>query len=432
MKATISVDVDEADLEQLVDKKVTAAVEALPPAKAGEDGKDSTVPGPAPTQAQVDASVADYLTKNPPAGGGAVVGLPFTVISDPAKLNDGIDAWAKNRTPAGFLKTQLVLAFSGTASPSRPLLDPDLPKLQGVRVRGLGKRSTIIAWGDTATPLLTAYGQLQNFELADFSIQSTKAGAKGIYFRSDQSKFNQDGAFRRVEWMGAWDYGIGLDGDQTANLNSELIFDQVAMSNDAAFASAWFWCGMRAQTGGGAQNQFLNYVFRDTKLEGSHGDYIRFDYGGSFSVEGMNSWIHTGQANGGTPAGRMLYLKNGWTGDSTMRGLVDGVRAELRGPGSVLVDSNWGGPSHLVFRGINSAGNAFKFPTPTEQYSIRGGNVKIADSHLQGFIGAYGTPRIVLDEVTTPGTQGLTVQAGAKGSKSLVQTMSGSPTVIIR
>ncbi len=425
--------IDDAPIKQFI----TDEVAKIPKPQDGEDGKDSTVPGPpgksayevavangfSGTEAQWLASLKGADGQNATGGSGSspvYVGLPSTVITDPNKVADGVNAWIANRNGA-FPKTQLVFGFIGTANLTAPLFPDNMPALQGVRVLGQSKRGTVIRYSGSS-PLASFYGNLRNWVFEDFTLQSGGTNTKGFYFRSDQNKFNQDGVFRRIEHMGSWQYAYGFDGDGTANLNSEILFDQVAMANDAAFGTAYFWCGMTDGNNGsgGAQNQFLNYHFENTKLEGASGDYIRFDYGGSLSVGGYNSWIHVGAAGG-----RMIYLKNGYTGDSTMRAVIDSVRAELRNPTSIFIDNNWaGGAAHVAIRGLSSGANAFKFPTPTEQYSLRAGtSTHISDSHLQGFIGTYGNARVVLDETT--GAQKQTPQ-------NLVHAIQGTPTTIIR
>ncbi|MGI3780888.1 MAG: hypothetical protein ACRYG2_08925 [Janthinobacterium lividum] len=338
------------------------------------------------------------------------VGLPYTVITEPtdAAVQAGIKAWRTDFNGA-FPLTRLLFGFSGTANLTTPL-DASMGsnQIQGVRWEGLAKRSTVLRWSGSG-PLLSAYGLLRNWEFRDFSVQSGQSGAKGFYLRADNGKWNQDGAFRRIEWMGAWNYGLGFDGqDSTANLNSELVFDQPALSNDASFVTGWLVSGLTP--GVSQQNQFLNYVIRDSKLEGSHGDYVVINYGGSLNVEGYASWIHTGQANGGTPAGRMLYLPRGGNGDSTMFLRLAGMRPELRGPKSVFIDSSWSGAGCITIDNLRSAANAFNFGTPTEQYTFRGdARISVRDSHLQGFIGLHGSakPRMLLENTQCAGNQGV-------------------------
>jgi hypothetical protein len=338
----------------------------------------------------------------------AIVGLPYTVINEPtdAAVQAGIKEWLANRS-GHFPRTKLMFNFIGTVNLKTPLLPADTGQIQGPRWEGVCKRGTVLRWDSATVPVLTSYGQLRNFKFSEMSFRGGVKDALGFYFRADNKKTNQDGEFYNIEHLGSWKYAYGLDGvDPTANLNSEIVWNKPALGNDASFSGAWLWSGMTP--GIKQQNQFLNYTIRDSKLEGSHGDYLRFDYGGSIQVEGFNSWIHTGQSNGGVPQGRMLYFPKGGNGDSVMFISLNGLRPELRGPKSVLIDSAWSGAGAIVFNNLRSAANAFKFATATEQYTFRGdARVAFRDSHLQGFVALRGNikPRMQFDLTDVAGKQ---------------------------
>jgi hypothetical protein len=338
------------------------------------------------------------------------VSVSATVISEPtdAAVQRGIKAWLADRR-GQFPRTHLCFDFSGTANITTPLLPDDSGPIQGARWHGLGKRNTVLRWVNPDVPFLSSYGQLRNWRFDDITVQSGVPNAKGFYLRSDNQSTNQDGGFTDIECMGSWEYFIGLDGmDSTANLNSEIFFDRVAMSNDASFSRAWFWCGMTP--GVAQQNQFLNYSFRNTKLEGSHGDYLRLDYGGSVQVDGFNSWLHTGHAAGDKiPRGRMIYLPRGGNGDSVMFLHVCGLRPELRSVNSKLLDSAWSSASVIKFDVLRSAGNAFRVPD-FESIALRGdARLLIDGGHLAGHIGLWGTakPTVILEGVKAAGKQGI-------------------------
>lgn len=345
---------------------------------------------------RVNAALAPY---RPPTQ----VGLPCTVVTEPTDeaVQQGVKAWLADRA-GPFPRTRLVLAFVGTATLSTPLLPADTAQLQGAVIEGLGKRVTVLRWGRTDVPLLSSWGQLRNWDFRGFTVQSAftapaAALPKGFYLRSDSGRHNQDGRFGQIECLGAWEYFYGLDGvTADANLNSEVVFDRPAIGNDASFAKAWLWSGMTA--GVPQENQFVNYVIRDSKLEGSHGDYIRLDCGGALRVEGFNSWLHTGQANGAVPNGRMVYLPTGYNSDSAMFLSLAGVRSEHRGVGSVLLDSAWSAAGSITIDNLNSAARGFDQPD-FEQIVLRGDcPLTMVGGYLHGHIALKGTrvPRVAL------------------------------------
>jgi len=317
-------------------------------------------------------------------------GLPYTVITEPTEqaVRAGITQWLADRY-GPFPRTRLMFGFSGAVKLTTPLLPANTGQLQGVWWEGLAKRSTILQWAGQG-PMVSSKGQLRNFRFANFSASAGSPNAAGFYFLSNVGADNQDGLFDHVEWMGSWDYGVGLNGSVTANLNSEIAFDGVALSNDASFGTAWFWSGMTP--GHSQEDQFLNYSFRDTKLEGSHGDYLRFDYGGSISIDGFNSWLHTGQSNNGVPEGTMLRVSKGPHNDSVCVLSANRIRAELRSDQSKLIDSGWGGSGHITFTALDDTANSYASWGNFETASYRGAaRVSYRDSALGGWHGVHGT-----------------------------------------
>lgn len=67
-------------------------------------------------------------------------------------------------------------------------------------------------------------------------------------------------------------------------------------------------------------------------------------------------------------------------------------------------------PAEVATAAELDAANAFKFGSPTEQYTFRGdARVAFRDSHLQGFIGLRGSakPRMLLENTQAAGNQGI-------------------------
>lgn len=370
------------------------------------------------------------------------VGLPYTVITEPtdAAVQAGLKAWRADFN-GPFPLTRLLFGFSGTANLTTPLEAAlGTTQMQAVRWEGLGKRSTVLGWARTDVPMFTAYGLLRNYRFEDFSLRSTAqreadgfSSAKGFLLRSNQApKNNSDGAFVDVEWMGAWDYGLGLAGDSNANENSEVGFTRVALSNDASFRTAWLWSGMTP--GNLQENQFLNYSFRDSKFEHSHGDVLRFDYGGSIHCDGFNSWIMTGQsAPGGIPKGTFVVLPRGNNFDSTMFMDLTGIRPEHRSNQVKLLDSAWSGAGNITLTGINSASYASRVAA-FEAISLRGdASVLMQNCYLHGYVGLHGSaaPKMTLINVKSPSSQKLdwtktSATTGATVSNAGVRTFDSA------
>lgn len=326
-------------------------------------------PGVSPEDHNALVERVETLESTPepgPTTGNTYVGMPYTVITEPtdAGVQAGLKAW-RSKFRGNFPLTKLAFAFSGTADLRTPL-DTALGtgQIQGARWEGLAKRSTVLRWSNPDTPLYSSYGALRNWVWEDFTLQGAN-NAKGLYLNSTASKSNQDGLFRQIETLGSWDYFIGLDGDATSNLNSEIGFERCAMGNDAAFRTAYFWSGMSPEHN--QQDQFLNYWFRDCKFEGASGDYLRFDKGGHIDISG-GSWIYV---NG---AGRMIYMPDQSHHDGVQHLNVQGLRFEIRGADQKVIDCAWRAGSYVDFRECSDVANSFKaFAPAAVPHTYRGG-----------------------------------------------------------
>lgn len=363
--------------------------------------------------------------------------MTATVITEPtdAAVQAGITTWLADKAAAGMMRTDLVFDFTGTAKLLTPLLPEGTGQLQGVRWRGGRKRGTILQWASTE-PILSARGQLRNFEFADLTFASATPNAGGLYFLSSAAASNQDGRFKRCEWMGSWAYGVGLNGPATANLNSEICFDQPSLSNDASFSNAWLWSGMTP--GHQQEDQFLNFSIRNSKLEGSHGCYIRFDYGGCVTIDGYASWLHTGQSNPDAkglpqPAGTMVQLNGTGHYDGVQMFRAAGVRAELRSKDSRLIDCGWGAAGHVVWDGLSDTANAFK--VGNEQTAMYRGPARVAyrDCELGGWHGVTGVAPLQVTYDSCSSKFGNPFQAGVPtGNSQLRYDTKTKPLVVAR
>jgi hypothetical protein len=290
-------------------------------------------------------SVATYIVR--PEDYGAKPGKDATAAFQ--ALMDDVD---KRLTPdaGGSVPVATVtVLLTGVYNVSGSIMRPKSGRAQGLTFRGLGRRSSEIVMTGAA-PLFVNQDRWMGVRFYDVSFRSTNAGASFLY--SSSTGACQDWNFTNVEWRGAWKYGVGLDGPLTSNCNSEFVFDRCTVTG--SYDVAWFWSGMTPANA--QQDQFLNYSFRDCKMEPSYGDVLRFDKGGSVNVSG-GSWIFTGKRPDGSPS-RFFYLPAGSHFDSVQNLTVTGVRFEPRDAANMVIDAAWKGM--IQFLGCMDDAWAFK------------------------------------------------------------------------
>ncbi|MGX9924163.1 hypothetical protein ACWIG4_30415 [Streptomyces sp. NPDC002248] len=207
-------------------------------------------------------------------------------------------------------------------------------RAQGLTIRGNGKRTSEIVTS-SANPIINNIDKWMGVTFYDVSFRSTNAAGKFMY--SSSTGANQDFGFTRCEWRGSWTYGIGLDGPEASNTNSEFWFDRCHVNG--SYTTAFFWSGMSPQYP--QQDQFLNYSFRDCKIEYDWGDFLRFDKGGSINIQG-GSYIIKGQRPDNTVS-RYFYMPPSSHYDSVQNIIIKGVRFELRNAYAQCMDSAWKG-----------------------------------------------------------------------------------------
>jgi Pectate lyase superfamily protein len=191
------------------------------------------------------------------------------------------------------------------------------------------------------------------------TFESNNANASFAYLFSEQNRYIQDTQLIDVWFQGSWKRAFGLDGGVTANLNSEMLFESVATtstSTPTTFADCFMRSGV---TNPGAtnqeQDQFLNYWFRNCKMEHSSGDTLVFDMGGFIVVDG-GSWIHGGAA-GGTHF-RMGNYPHYWP---TMNLTVRDVRFELRNANCKVIDCAWRQGAKITFDSCTDESHYFLY-----------------------------------------------------------------------
>lgn len=297
---------------------------------------------------ELSAKVDDLADAVAGLGSGSVVVTPEQYGARPgadatqAFRDMFADINARMRTDAGgsVAVASVTVQLSGVYTVSDTVMLPVSRRAQGLTIRGIGKRSSEIVM-TAAKPLLSNRDQWMGVTFENLSFRSTNSGASCIYAWSS-SGANQDWNFVRCEWRGQWAYGIGLDGNETSNCNSEWVFDRCTVTG--SYETAWLWSGMSPQYP--QQDQFLNFGLRDCKVELAYGDALRFDKGGSITVSG-GSWIYTSARSSGA-ASRFFYFPAGSHYDSVQNLTVQGVRFEPRNVANKVIESNWKGMVQFI------------------------------------------------------------------------------------
>lgn len=209
--------------------------------------------------------------------------------------------------------------------------------VDGIAIRGYGKRLSRIVYSPEAdnTTLWTNNQRYKNVRISGLTFTGTNPTSSFNYAYSSAAYGVQDTWYTDVEWRGDWTRGIGLDGPATtSNLNSEMGWDHCQVGG--SYSDAFLVMGMTPSAS--QQDQFLNYWFRDCKVEFSSGVFVKNRRGGSMNFTG-GSYILTDAASTGT-----FFLLDGAAtsrNDSVMRLYAEGVRFELRGAGHKVIDSSW-------------------------------------------------------------------------------------------
>lgn len=233
---------------------------------------------------------------------------------------------------------------------SKPWMTAKEGRAQGLTIRGIGKRSTEIVWIG-AGPLLTNHDRWMGVRWEHVSFRSTNPEASFLYSYSTGAC--QDWAFTSCEWRGRWKYGIGLDGPESSNTNSEWRLTNCHVNG--AYDVAFLWSGMSPEHR--QQDQFLNFWISDCKIEYDWGDALRFDRGGFVVVTG-GSWIIKGaRPDGGTS--RFFHLPQPGHADAVQHLTVRGARFELRHATSQVIRSRWNG-GHVTFADCSDTALGFK------------------------------------------------------------------------
>ncbi|GIG61858.1 hypothetical protein Lfu02_62300 [Longispora fulva] len=259
--------------------------------------------------------------------------------------------------------------------------------VDGISITGYGKRVSTITYAPTAddTTLWTNKRRYKNIRISGLSFHSTNPTSSFNYSYSDAAGLGvQDTWYTDVEWRGDWTRGIGLDGSSVSNLNSEMGWDHCQVSG--TYSDAFLVMGMTPIVS--QQDQFLNYWFRECKVEFQSGVFVRNNRGGSMNFIG-GSYILIDEHKAGT----FFKLERAVPSraDSVMRLYAQGVRFELRCDLHKVIDSAWY-KGHITFESCDDTARAFQgfaAGTLTHAYDFtlngsRGPMVRYVDCALMG------------------------------------------------
>ncbi|MER5865569.1 hypothetical protein [Kitasatospora sp. NPDC002040] len=241
--------------------------------------------------------------------------------------------------PGNYLLTQPDQLLPGEAGPGHGGI------VDGIAIVGYGKRLSRITYAPTArnTTFWTNRDRYKNIRISGLTFDSKDATSTFNYAFSSDAGGVQDTWYTDVEWHGDWKAGIVLDGapdrepgDTTSpqsDLNSEMGWDHCQVGG--SYTDAFLVIG--ASPTESQQDQFLNFWFRDCKVEFKYGTFVRNERGGSMNFTG-GSYILTDPNTAGT-----FFKLGGTTGraDSVNRLYVQGIRFEIRSAKHKVIDSAW-------------------------------------------------------------------------------------------
>lgn len=217
--------------------------------------------------------------------------------------------------------------------------------VDGLSITGYGKRLSRIVYAPTTddTTLWTNYRRYKNIRISGLTFTSNNPTSSFCYAYSTDGGYGvQDTWYTDVEWRGSWKRGIGLDGPvdspdhalPESDLNSEMGWDHCQIGG--TYSEAFLVMGMKPTAT--QQDQFLNFWFRECKVEFKSGVFVKNNRGGSMNFIG-GSYILTDTAAAGT----FFQLGSEATtrADSVARLYVQGIRFELHNAGQKVIDSRW-------------------------------------------------------------------------------------------
>ncbi|MGW6855781.1 hypothetical protein [Streptomyces xanthophaeus] len=310
-----------------------------------------------------------------------------------AEVNRRLRPDAGGGVPVSTVSVLLTRSYSvsGTVMQESP------GRAQGLTIRGLGKRAAEVVMTG-AEPLLINADRWMGVRWRDVSFRSTNPRA--AYLRSLSTGGAQDWGWTNVEWRGQWAYGVGLDGPAGSNCNSEMWWQGCHVNG--SYGTAFLDIGQTPDVR--TQDQFLNYGFRDCKIEYDSGDFIRAQRGGFISVDSCSAIIKAQRSDGGVS--RFFHMPLAGHADSVQHLNVRGTRFELRNTTSQVIKSAWTG-GHTVFDGCSDTALGFQPYSPSliaHEYTNPGGvsyrSCDLVGKHAYHLTAPSARQRVVYDSCT--------------------------------
>ncbi|MFB9557354.1 hypothetical protein [Streptomyces roseoviridis] len=259
--------------------------------------------------------------------------------------------WQKNPISGTILKKVLLIPPGNYLLTQPDSLLPNVDGrggggvVDGITITGYGKRISRIVYAPTAndTTLWTNYRRYKNIRISGLTFTSDNPTSSFCYSYAEDNGYGaQDTWYTDVEWRGDWKRGIGLDGPPDAttagvaqsDLNSEMGWDHCQIGG--TYSEGFLVTGMNSAAT--QQDQFLNYWFRDCKVEFKSGVFVKNVRGGSMNFIG-GSYILTDTTKPGTFF--QLTADASSRSDSVLRLYVQGIRFELRSRDHKVIHSRW-------------------------------------------------------------------------------------------
>jgi hypothetical protein len=310
---------------------------------------------------------ADFLASLKGDPGNSVREHPWEIVVS-GGYNDAAIQAAMSQITSGKLGNALqkvIVLPPGEFHLNNPLLTQAIDnktQVDGLSIRGQGKRLTkiIIDKNPAASTnnwdnnFITAHG-LRFFTLKDFTVVSANENNNFAYLWSLASgPYNQEWNVESVEFQGPWNRVFGIDGDSTANLNSEFVIRRTSTATNSRFKDAFFRSGISGPYN--QQNQFLNYWVTDSQFALTSGTLFRLDRGGSLRVA-RGSWS---AVNGTDGPITFFYMPSGnYNNRSATQLSVSDVRFEPKAANHKIIDCAWGSGS-VTFDNCSDLGSAQK------------------------------------------------------------------------
>lgn len=216
--------------------------------------------------------------------------------------------------------------------------DLGIGRTGGLVYRGAGRGVTVIMFQPAADNYSLMYNNDDwltiNFQGIEFWCGGSHA-ATATWMKSVSTGGAQNYTHTDVMWMGLWQFGIAMSGD---NNNSEMTWYSCNMNGFAEPVGGNPTAFLYAADATGS-DQFVNYSFYGSNFE-CDGNFVWLEKGGNVNVYG-GSYIHI------SPSADVAFftLKGNTHSDGTMRIKMDGARIEHRNSHSKLIDCEWGGGS---------------------------------------------------------------------------------------